>query len=45
MTEQVLGVLGKLSERNTRSIIWVTLEQAKLILYFLELFLTYFQTY
>ena len=33
MTEQVLGVLGKLDERNTRSIIWVTLEQAKLIIY------------
>ena len=33
MTEQVLKVLGKLDERNTRSIIWVTLEQAKLIIY------------
>ena len=32
MTEQVLKVLGKLDERNTRSIIWVTLEQAKLII-------------
>ena len=28
-----LEVLGKLDERNTWSIIWVTLEQAKLILY------------
>ena len=27
MTEQVLKVLGKLDERNTRNIIWVTLEQ------------------
>ena len=33
MTEQVLKVLGKLDERNSRSIIWVTLEQAKLIIY------------
>ena len=33
MTEQVLKVLGKLDKRNTRSIIWVTLEQAKLIKY------------
>ena len=33
MTEQVLKVLGKLDERNTQSIIWVTLEQAKLIIY------------
>ena len=33
MTEQVLRVLGKLDERNTQSIIWVTLEQAKLIIY------------
>ena len=33
MTEQVLNVLGKLDERNTPSIIWVTLEQAKLINY------------
>ena len=32
MTEQVLKVLGKLDERNIRSIIWVTLEQAKLII-------------
>ena len=32
MTEQVLKVLGKLDERNTQSIIWVTLEQAKLIM-------------
>ena len=32
MTEQVLKVLGKLDERNARSIIWVTLEQAKLII-------------
>ena len=31
MTEQVLGMLGKLDERSIRSIIWVTLEQAKLI--------------
>ena len=29
MTEQVLGMLGKLDERSIRSIIWVTLEQAK----------------
>ena len=35
MTEQVSKVLGKLDERNTRSIIWVTLEQAKLINYLL----------
>ena len=28
--EQVLKVLGKLDQRNIRSIIWVTLEQAKL---------------
>ena len=28
MTEQVLKVLGKLDEQNTRSIFWVTLEQA-----------------
>ena len=34
MTEQVLKVLSKLDERNTRSIIWVALEQAKLIIYF-----------
>ena len=33
MTEQVLKVLGKLDQRNTRSIIWVTLEQAKLIIH------------
>ena len=33
MTEQILEVLGKLDERNTQSIIWVTLEQAKLIIY------------
>ena len=33
MTEQVLKVLDKLDERNIRSIIWVTLEQAKLIIY------------
>ena len=33
MMEQVLKVLGKLDERNTQSIIWVTLEQAKLIIY------------
>ena len=33
MTEQVLKVLGKLDERNTPSIIWVKLEQAKLIIY------------
>ena len=33
MTEQVLKVLGKLDEWNIRSIIWVTLEQAKLIIY------------
>ena len=33
MMEQVLKVLGKLDERNTRSIIWVTLEQAKLTIY------------
>ena len=33
MTEQVLKVLYKLDERNTQSIIWVTLEQAKLIIY------------
>ena len=31
MTEQVLGVLGKLDEQNTQSLIWVTLEQAKLL--------------
>ena len=31
MTEQVLGMLAKLDERSIRSIIWVTLEQAKLI--------------
>ena len=30
MTEQVLQVLGKLDEWNTRSIIWVKLEQAKI---------------
>ena len=30
MTEQVLG---KLNERNTQSIIWVTLEQAKILGY------------
>ena len=30
MTEQVLKVLNKLGKRNTRSIIWVTLEQAQL---------------
>ena len=29
MTEQVLKVLGKLDEWNTRSIIWVTLEYIK----------------
>ena len=33
MTEQVLKVLGKLDERYARSIIWVTLEQAKLIIF------------
>ena len=33
MTEKVLEVLGKLDEWNTRSIIWVTLEQAKLIIH------------
>ena len=33
MMEQVLGVLGKLDERSIWSIIWVTLEQAKLIIY------------
>ena len=32
MTEQVLEVLGKLDKRTTRSIIWVSLEQAKLII-------------
>ena len=37
MTEQVLEVLGKLDKRNTRSIIWVTLEQAKLIIYIDEI--------
>ena len=31
MTEQVLGKLGKLDERSIGSIIWVTLEQAKLL--------------
>ena len=30
MTKQVLKVLGKFDERNTRSIIW---EQAKLLIY------------
>ena len=34
VTEQVLKVLGKLDERNTWSIIWVTQEQAKLIIVF-----------
>ena len=29
MTEQVLKLLGKLDEWNTLSIIWVTLEQAR----------------
>ena len=33
MTEQVLKVFGKLDEQSTQSIIWVTLEQAKLINY------------
>ena len=37
MTEQVLEVLGKLDERNTWSIIWVTLERAKLIIYLVTL--------
>ena len=37
MTEQVLEVLGKLDKRNTRNIIWVTLEQAKLIIYIDEI--------
>ena len=32
MMEQFLKVLGKLDERNTRSIVWVTLEEAKLII-------------
>ena len=31
MTEQVLGMLCKLEEQSIWSIIWVTLEQAKLI--------------
>ena len=30
MTEQVLGMLGKLDEWSIRSIIWVTLEQANI---------------
>ena len=31
MAEQVLGMLGKLDEWSILSIIWVTLEQAKLL--------------
>ena len=37
MAEQVLKVLGKLDEQNTRSIIWIRLEQAKLIIYLILL--------